>query len=261
MTQDVEEFLAHFGVKGMKWGVRKEVEPRTLTPVLTDGIKMSRDGSIVIEKGASLQRLVRSSGKSMPMKDLTYASINNYDNSRYIKTIGGKGFFGGGRDQILGIQATQRIQAPSVDEATAIVSNRMLTDAKFREKNTNMLGVPIPSKQLEQIRQDPTGSTAKAWYEMTNQKLTFDAEFDADAPFVQQTVKADMLAKGFNALRDENDVSGGISKSPIIIFNPENSLKVTSITDITDDIRKANKQQLKNYKSQGKDWLDKQLYG
>ena len=46
-----------------------------------------------------------------------------------------------------------------------------------------------------------------------------------------------------------------------IIFEPEKLLKVTSITDITDDLRKANKDQLKEYKRAGKEWLDEQIYG
>jgi len=35
---------------------------------------------------------------------------------------------------------------------------------------------------------------------------------------------------------------------------------VTSKTMITDELRRANKQQLKQYKRLGKDWLDKELY-
>jgi hypothetical protein len=123
-----------------------------------------------------------------------------------------------------------------------------------------MLGFPITDKELAAIRKDPIGKDAKAWYEMTNQKMTFDSEFDPDAPYVQKALRETMMSKGFNALRDENDVSAGISKSPIIIFEPENSLKVTKITDITDELRKANKEKLKSYKSAGKQWIDEQLY-
>src|SRR4051812_33679396 len=92
-----EEALSHFGVKGMRWGVRK-AEPVQPDDIRTPGITFRRDGSIDIQPGASLQRLVRANGKSLPMKDITYASTNAYDNAKYIKFIGGKGIFGGGRD-------------------------------------------------------------------------------------------------------------------------------------------------------------------
>lgn len=254
-----EDSLAHYGVKGMRWGVRKADLPAPT--VRSKGITIRADGSISVEKGASIQRLVRSSGKSLPMKDITYASLNDYDNARYIKFIGGKGFFGGGRDQILGITATRKIEAPSKKEATQLVSELMLSSQKFRQKNTDMFGETISKRELKKIEKDPTGQVATKWYDITNQKLTFDKEFDPDAPYVQSVFRSTFEAKGYSAVRDENDVGAGLSKSPIIIFSPEKSLKVTSITNITDAIRQANKEKLKLYKSQGKDWLERELYG
>lgn len=255
------EALMHYGVKGMRWGVRKSDQPAPELKMGLKGVTLGRDGSMDIRPGAELQRLVRSSGKSLPMKDLTYASLGDYDNSRYVKSIGGSGFFGGGRDQILSIKATKRIKAPSIDEATSIVSDMMLTDAAFRKKNTDILGNEISVKELNQIRSDPMGKTAKDWYFNTNQKLTFDKDYDPDAPYVQKVVREKMATKGYTALRDENDVTAGISKVPVIVFNPQSSLKVTKMTDITDDLRKANKAKLKQYKKLGEDWIGKELYG
>jgi hypothetical protein len=248
----------HYGVKGMRWGVRKQPTPE-LRPQLR-GATIRRDGSMDIRRGAELQRLVRSSGKSLPMKDITYASLGDYDNSRYVKVIGGKGFLGGGRDRVLSIKATKAIKAPSVDEATRIVSDMMVNDAKFRSRNTDILGRTINTKELGEIENDPGGKTAQAWYFNTNQKLTFSKEFDPNAPYVQQVVREKMKSKGYTALRDENDVEAKISKAPVIIFNPQSSLKVTRTSDITDELRKANKAKLKQYKKQGKEWLESELY-
>lgn len=253
-----EEALEHHGIKGMHWGVRK-AEPVDLH---TDhpGITIRKDGSIDIAPGSSLQRLARSSGKSLPMKDITYASINDYDNARYVKSIGGKGFLGGGRDQILAIQATKPIKAPSVNDATKMVSEMMVKDATFRNQNQDILGRNISDKELKQIEQDPIGKTAQAWYFNTNQKLTFSPEMDANAPHIQKAVRDKMTSQGYNALRDENDIASKIAKAPIIIFNPQDSLKVVKVTDITDQLRKANKQKLKQYKKNGKSWIDSELY-
>lgn len=258
---DIDVFLAHHGIKGQRWGVRREDPSGTDNSFNNSGVVMGRDGSITVKKGASLQRLTRSSGQSLPMKDLTFASLNEYDNARYIKVIGGKGFLGGGRDQILSIQATKPIKAPSVEEATRIHSELMLSNATFRKKNTNVLGVEIQPKELERIRNSPTGRTAQAWYHQTNVKMTFDKDYDPDAPYVQKVVREEMLKRGFNALRDENDVSSKIAKAPIIIFNPQDSLRVVSTTQITDSLRKANKAQLKQYKKLGDDFVNEQLYG
>lgn len=257
-----QEALAHYGVKGMHWGVRRDRSSDTDSNlnIHAKGVTVRSDGSMTIQPGASLQRLVRSSGKSMPMKDLTYASMLDYDNARYVKIIGGKGFLGGGRDQILGITATKKITAPSKEEATRMISDLMINDPTFRKRNTSMLGEPISKGDLKRIVNDPVGKTAQAWYEMTNTKLTFDKEFDSDAPYVQKVFRETMAKRGFNAIRDENDVAGKVSKAPIIIFSPEKSLKVTSVTNITDEIRAANKAKLKEYKKLGRNWAEKQLY-
>jgi len=67
-------------------------------------------------------------------------------------------------------------------------------------------------------------------------------------------------AKGYHALRDENDIRAGIAKAPIIIFSPEKSLKVVGKQTIDDKLRKANKAKLKQYKKNGKSWVETQLY-
>lgn len=257
-----EALLVHFGILGMKWGVRKDksTSPPNLT-VKAKGVTVRADGSITIEKGASLQRLIRSDGKSAPLKNMTYASMLEHDNARYIKTIGGKGIFGGGRDQILSLQATKRITAPSRDEATRMVSDMMINNAEFRKRNTLLMGGEISKKELQQIKDDPGGRTAKAWYHMTNMKLAIDPKMDPDVPFVQSALRSRLAAKGYNALRDENDVSGLKMKSPIVIFSPESSLKVVSLSDITDDLRRANKETVAAYKAQGQEWVERELYG
>lgn len=263
MAAETFTTLSHYGVKGMRWGIRKErqssdTSPATLKP---HGVTFGKDGSITIEKGALIQRLVRSNGNSLPMKDITYASLNEYDNARYIKVIGGKGFFGGGRDTVLSIRATKTIKAPSVTEATKLVSDMMVRDPEFRTRNTGPLGAPISNKELAQIKANPTGKTAKGWYWNTNQKLTFDKGYDPDAPFVQKRFREEFESKGYGAVRDENDVTARIAKAPVIIFSPEKSLKVVGSKQITDDLRKANKQTLKGYKKNGKAWVDRELYG
>lgn len=255
-----DDFLAHYGVKGMHWGVRRDRQTPSVDLKAPKGVTMRRDGSIDISKGAQLQRLVRSNGKSLPMKGLTYASLNDYDNARYIKTIGGKGLFGGGRNQILSIQATKPIKAPSLNESTKITSRLLTSDAEFRKSALSPLGFPISDKELKQIRDDPTGSTARAWNTQINHMMTYDSSVYPGIPHVQQAFKSELQKQGYSALRDENDFQTGVSKAPVIIFDPEKSLKVTSVTDITDELRKANKETLRQYKSAGQSWIDDRLY-
>ena len=249
--------LSHFGVLGMRWGVRNT---KTKLNIKTKGISIKADGSMLINKGASLQRLIRSDGNSLPLKNITYASITDFDNAKYVKYIGGKGFFGGGRDKIMQLRAKETIKAPSIQEATKITSDLFLKDSKFRSKFTDVLGKNISDKELSEIRKDPLGKTAQAWYTTVNTSLTFSKDFDASAPYTQKIIREAFQKKGFNAVRDENDYQSGVSKSPVIVFSPEKTLKVTNVSTITDTLRVASKEKLKAYNSLGKKWVENQLY-
>lgn len=263
----------HHGIKGMRWGVRrfqnkdgtltaagkKRYSPTELgrTPV-QKGVSVNADGSITVAKGTGLQRLV--SDKSRPLKDITYASMLEYDNAKYIKYIGGKGLFGGGRNKVLSIKANEDLKAPSIDEASKIMVDMLNTNQQFRNSFKNMLGNTVSDKELKRMNDDPTGIDAKAWYDELNVSMTFSSNFDPAAPYIQKTFSDALQKKGYNMLRDENDFQNKVSKAPVIILNPEKTLTVIGVTDITDSMRSASKEVLEDYKKLGKDWVDTYVY-
>lgn len=265
--------MYHHGIKGMRWGIRRyQNEDGSLTPAgkkryspdelgrtpVQKGVSVKADGSITVSKGTSLQRLV--SGKSRPMEGVTYASVLEYDNAKYIKYIGGRGLFGGGRDKVLSIRANEDLKAPSMDEASKIMVEMLNTNPKFRSSFTNILGNTVSDKELKRMNDDPTGVDAKAWYDELNVSMTFSSNFSASAPYVQKTFSDALQKKGYNMLRDENDFQNKVAKAPVIILNPEKTLTVTGISDITDELRGASKETLDDYKKLGKDWVDKYVY-
>lgn len=265
--------LYHHGIKGQRWGVRrfqnkngtltsagkKRYSPKELDikPV-QKGVSVNSDGSITISKGVSLQRLV--SGKSRPLKDITYASVLEYDNAKYIKYIGGKGFFGGGRDKVLSLRANEPLKAPSVDDASRIMVDMLNTNPKFRNSFKNMLGNTVSDKELKRMNDNPTGIDAKAWYDELNVSMTFSPDFDPSAPYIQKSFSEALQKRGYNMLRDENDFQNKVSKAPVIILNPEKTLTSVGVQDITDELRSASKDTLNNYKKLGKDWVDEYVY-
>ena len=266
--------LTHHGIKGMRWGIRrfqkkdgsltaagkKRYSPEELgrNPV-QKGVSVNSDGSISISKGVSLQRLV--SDNSRPLKDITYASVLEYDNAKYIKYIGGKGLLGGGRDKVLSIRANEDLKAPSMDEASKIMVDLLSKNPEFRKRFKNSFNdEPVSDKELAKMQQDPTGADAKAWYDELNVSMTFSQSFDKNAPYIQKTFSDALQKKGYNMLRDENDFQNKVAKAPVIILNPEKTLSVVSMTTITDELRGASKEVLNDYKKLGKNWVDEHVY-
>lgn len=270
----MEYELYHHGVKGMKWGIRRfQNKDGSLTPAgkkryyspeelgvkpVPKGVSVNSDGSITVSKGCSLQRLVHD--ESRPMKDLTYASVLEYDNAKYVRYIGGKGFFGGGRDKVLSIRANEDLKAPSVDEASKIMVDLLSNKPEFRNKFTNFLGNTVNDKELAKMKENPTGDTAKAWYDELNVSMTFSSDFDSSAPFIQKTFSEALQKKGYNMLRDENDFQNNVAKAPVIILNPEKTLTVVNVSNITDSLRSSSKEVVNDYKKLGKDWVDEYVY-
>lgn len=61
-------------------------------------------------------------------------------------------------------------------------------------------------------------------------------------------------------LRDENDFQTGLTKAPVIILDPQKTLEVTRISDITKELRNESKETLKRYRAFGKKWVEEYVY-
>ena len=241
--------LYHHGVKGQKWGVRNG--PPYPLDEDANGYKIYGDGRIEIPKGTKLQRLVGKNTKQ-DLAGMLYASFTANDNARYIVKIGGKGLFGGGRDTLLTLTAKKDLKSPSAKEAATTFFEMLRDNPKL---NKQMDSVPLlysyNDKELKRVFSDISKNKMDD-YQMINSALMFEAFSPIkDAWFSK------LKEKGYNMLRDENDVSNGYSKNPIILFDGSSSVSLESSTFISDNMRKEAKAYNKETIRLGKEYLKK----
>ena len=241
--------IYHHGVKGQKWGVRNG--PPYPLDEDTNGYKIYGDGRIEISKGTKLQRLVGKDSKK-DLAGMLYTSFTANDNARYIVKIGGKGLFGGGRDTLLTLTAKQDLKSPSAKEAATTFFEMLRDNPKL---NKQMDSVPLMysynNKELKRVFSDINKNKMDD-YQMVNSALMFDAMKPIKDEWFSRLRK-----KGYNMIRDENDVRNGYSKNPIILFDGNESVSIESSTFITNEMRKEAKAYNKETIRLGKEYLKK----
>nr|DAV50359.1 MAG TPA: Structural protein [Caudoviricetes sp.] len=233
-----EGFLAHFGVKGMKWGVRKKYTPkdrdkahrkeaaknygkyfddsfdrrfgeRDVKSYTTD------DKKIVLKKGSELYRTQRS-GKNDQTDSHRYVSTNRKDADRYISTLpggrGGQKRYKSGWHEV-SYKTTRDLVAPSDKEAYEIfksIKNQEIGKTRFLKRSVTV---------DKQLRKQALSNKDADKYE------AFLASQWKHTPVNSAYFKAVRKA-GYNAVQDLND-RGIVSDRPMIALDPKGTMRET----------------------------------
>lgn len=217
----VDEFLAHFGVKGMKWGVRKDRR-------ISGHENYNKD---FVQKD-NVFRIVANAG-SRRLKDISYVSTNDIDNQRYIHilnhTISARLFKAGKYEKQLILGPTEPLRAPSIKKVEGEMQKLRETSPavkKFVKDNEHYFN--------EKVMNDP-----KKFNQMINVAMVDDNVIFQGSKKMRQDVKVHFQKLGYNSLLDQNDIREGLAKKPLIVFDPEKTLRVVSTSKI-DAVIKAN---------------------
>jgi len=249
----VHTILAHHGVKGQKWGVRRarkkaqkqaiqnylgfgnqvqvRQHQRRLNATLTeDRYKQLDTHDFVIERGGIVKRTTKSPGHNGP----AYVSTNERDATNYRGLVPGWETGGPARTHEgyfeVTMRATQNLRSPS---------ERARVDAyiKLMDANEIKLGNGETINGREYLRRQGLGHLVD---ELPSRELALRYYGQLVA---QQGIKNEPInsayfklleKKGYNALIDDND-RNILSQTPLLVLQPQKSLEHVEVKQLSTD--------------------------
>lgn len=251
------DYLEHYGVLGMKWGVRRyQNSDGTLTAAGKkrlhqsykkgthgDVMGQSRDSDIYIKKGTTAYRLQEGS-ELKPGQ--SYVSFDKLDHVKYIgATAGGelglnytmmydeKGNIKSGSAKSITLHLTEDIIAPSYEKTMDTFIETM-----GKVKINDIFGSPKTGREKEEQRKfikDLNKLTVEECRDRAYEKFAASLMQDTTA---RKKFFDSLKRQGYNAIIDENDkrFSRGFTNAPVILFDSSSLRKDNIIPLDKEDI-------------------------
>jgi hypothetical protein len=242
--RDTDKFLAHFGVKGMHWGIRKEAKAglKRFASQAQDRIQyvnreiteeeyksLSSKPVRVADKGSSFSRVAFRNATSLS-PDFVYVTTNAQDHNTYVALLNSKGLAGNPRNEKklnLTISTDKSVVSPGMKERVDTFVKTL--DSKIVDPNDHQ-----EHTGREYLVGDHESPVTKA---LSNRELglkyyqTFAQSQHARSPLTSEYVNR-IKKKGYTALIDDAD-RGFMAKTPLMIFPKESGARIVEVKPIT----------------------------
>jgi hypothetical protein len=264
---DLYDFLAHYGVPGMKWGKRKsrdaETPKESNSKVEDNKLHVSKDGAITLKKGATLQRVVRNSDGLLMKKgevlgsDFSYMSFTKADNAQYEVLLGRRqNIFNKKASEVVSLTASKDLKSPAPKEAASIYFKTLASDAKLKESAKSFLpnkGIGFTKADIDKAIADPKSARSLSLYAFAYDQGNYGKTGSVNSSFHKSVSKS-----GYNMLLDVSDAAIGYADKPVIMLNPSANLTVTGKRTVDKlSLKSANKVLREQEKiSNGKTFLE-----
>lgn len=268
--------LAHYGVKGMKWGVRHDYAPKGRQKVVSNdssgssstsspkakvakgreaakklGIQDAREYGVentrTLKKGTEIQNISKTKLDSKSKKsNRLYGAYTDSDKAEYLDMMGNFEYEGKGYKNTFKVKSD--IKIASEREVVRTMAEMFRDNPKqmsdMMATAYNAVNVPILfsksgkgfEKKLSRLAKDPESEKA----------LKLGRKFIQTVPMTNKSSDlandfyGRMVKKGFDAVLDTNDAYGaGGTQDPLIIFNMSKLGQTKSVELTKDDLDAA----------------------